>query len=222
MRLRHACQPAAVLRPGRWACHLLRSVSATALLLSRICARSLPNTRASSGCHPGWTPRADYLLCAVASPNVSGKGLRDDRHDCAEVCADGLQSAFWSWQGRLDRLPGGAAEQVLPGGEQAEESGSGLGAEVGADCCDVQLIGCGQFREVSPQRQWGAQYGAGEALLEQPCSFGEAGVGEAAIAACIEVDEPFGLLTDDRGELVPPAAAAQCCGETVGAVEGVI
>src|SRR5262249_60763314 len=26
-----------------------------------------------------------YLLCAVALPNASGKGLRDDRHDCAEV-----------------------------------------------------------------------------------------------------------------------------------------
>jgi hypothetical protein len=40
---------------------------------------------------------ADNLLCAVASLNVSGKGLRDYRHDCAEVCARGLYQAFRSW-----------------------------------------------------------------------------------------------------------------------------
>src|SRR6516162_51596 len=59
---------------------------------------------------------------------------------------------FWSWQGGLDGLPCRAAEQVLPRGEHAEESRSGPGAKIGAGCCDVQLIGCGQFREVPPQR----------------------------------------------------------------------
>src|SRR5215472_8244762 len=96
--------------------------------------------------------RADYLLCAVVLPNASGKGRREDRNDCAEFEPTVYKRGFRSWQGRLDRLPGGAAEQVLPGGEQAEESRSGLGAELRADCCDVQLVGCGHLREVPPQR----------------------------------------------------------------------
>jgi hypothetical protein len=46
------------------------------------------------------------------------------------------------------------------------------------------------------------------------------GIGEHAIAAGVEVDEPFGLFADNRGELVSAGWVAQVYGKTVGAVEG--
>jgi hypothetical protein len=76
-------------------------------------------------------------------------------------------------------------------------------AKVRVDCCDVQFVSSGQFREVPPHRLRQGQHGTGKAIPERSCGLGQARVAEATVAAYVEADEPFGLFANGRSQLVP-------------------
>lgn len=76
-------------------------------------------------------------------------------------------------------------------------------AKVGADCCDVQFVSSGQFREVPPHRLRQDKHGTGKAIPERSCGLGQGRVAEATVAACADAGEPFGLFADGRSQLVP-------------------
>jgi hypothetical protein len=83
-----------------------------------------------------------------------------------------------------------------------------LGAKARVDCCDVQFVCSGQFREVPPHRPRQGQHGTGKAIPERSCGLGQVVAGEAAVAAYVEADKPSGLFANGRSQLVPTP-----CGE---------